>query len=145
MLCLNSAGDYSAESLLEMIALHLDASHAECTIWKEFASCFLKLSLRDEDTLSACLDGNDGVQKQRFSVRYNRTPEIFTERKSGKAWRLRCRWWLKRHFSNNMLASEIVRGNSVSFYHRDTLLFTTYGLMHYTSLGFPARTNRSYI
>lgn len=105
------AGNYSAESLLEMIALHLDATYADSNIWREFASCFLKLSQYDEDRISVCPDANEGGKKQSFSVRYNRVPDILTEGKSGKAWMFRCKWWLRRHFSQNMLTSEIAAGN----------------------------------
>lgn len=99
------------ESLLEMIALHLDATYADSNIWREFASCFVKLSQYDEDRISVCPDGNERGKKQSFSVRYNRVPDILTEGKSGKAWMFRCKWWLRRHFSQNMLTSEIAAGN----------------------------------
>lgn len=104
-------GDYSPQHLLEMIALHLDATYPECNIWKEFASCLLKIYSWEEDRLSMCLDGKEGTNKQRCSVRFNRIPEIFTQGISGKTWRFRCRWWLTRHFSLNIIKSEIEAGD----------------------------------
>ena len=104
------SGDYSLESLLEMIALHLEATYPESNIWREFASCFLKLYEYEEDRLSVCLNGNKGEQKANPSVYYKRMPKIFTEGKSKNAWRLRCKCWLKRHFGNKMLGSEIASG-----------------------------------
>ena len=104
------SGDYDAASLLEMIALHLDATYAEFDIWREFALCFLKLSQCEEDRMSVCLDGNEGKHKPKYAVRFNRIPNIFIEGKSGKTWRFRCRWWLTRHFSKNLINSEVAAG-----------------------------------
>ncbi|KAF4369999.1 hypothetical protein G4B88_016160 [Cannabis sativa] len=104
-------GEYSSESLLEVIASHLDATYADHNTWRDFASCFLKLSQYEEDQMSVCLNENDGGVKQRYSVSLNKTPNLFRESKSRKNWRLRCRWWMTRHFSSNMLASEIAAGD----------------------------------
>ncbi|XP_044464897.1 uncharacterized protein LOC123195290 [Mangifera indica] len=108
---MHQTGNYSSESLLDMIALHLDATYADSNIPREFASCFLKLSLYDEDRMSVCPDANEGGKKQTLSLRYNRVPDILTEGKSGKAWMFCCKWWLRRHFSQNMLTSEISAGD----------------------------------
>ncbi|KAK0599231.1 hypothetical protein LWI29_003455 [Acer saccharum] len=110
LISMHQNGDYSPTSLLEMIALHLDATYANENTWREFALCFLKLSRYDEDRMSVCLDGNESEQKQ-FSHRYNRPPTILTEGKLGQSWKFRCKWWLNRHFSKNMLASEIAAGD----------------------------------
>ncbi|XP_030944135.1 uncharacterized protein LOC115968777 [Quercus lobata] len=104
-------GDYCLESLLEMIALHLDSTYAEYNTWKEFALCFLKLSQYEEDQMSVCTNKNEDGQEQTETIYFSKTPRIFTKGKSGKSWRLRCRWWLTRHFSNNMLVSEIAAGD----------------------------------
>lgn len=93
-----------------MIALHLDATYAELNTWREFALCFLKLSQCEEDRMSVCLDRNEGQNKPKYAVRFNRIPSIFIEGKSGKAWSFRCRWWLKRHFSENIIKSEAAAG-----------------------------------
>ncbi|KAL5132504.1 hypothetical protein HKD37_12G035161 [Glycine soja] len=102
-------GDYSLVSLLEMIALHLDATDAEYNTWKVFSSCFLRLSSYEEDCMSSCPIQNEDGHKQHFPL--NKTPKIFTDGISGKSWRLRCRWWLTKHFSNSKLESEINTGD----------------------------------
>ncbi|KAL7249633.1 hypothetical protein ACSBR1_011759 [Camellia fascicularis] len=108
---MHQKGDYNPQQLLEMIALHLDATYAESNIWKEFASCFLKIYGCEEDRMSVCLNGNEGVNNQGYSICFNRIPKIFTDGISGKAWKFRCRWWLTRHFSHNILRSEIAAGD----------------------------------
>ncbi|TYH74477.1 hypothetical protein ES332_D05G401800v1 [Gossypium tomentosum] len=110
LVSMHQKGDYSLESLVEMIALHVEATFPESETWREFASCFLKLYEYEEDRLSVCLVGNEGEQKANRSIYYRRIPSIFTEVNSRRAWRLRCRCWLKRHFGKRMLASEIASG-----------------------------------
>ncbi|KFK35738.1 hypothetical protein AALP_AA4G030100 [Arabis alpina] len=97
---------YSRESLIEMIALHVEASFPDPEIWEEFASCFIHFfDNLDEDRMSVCLngDGEEHNQQQTYSVRYNPTPKMFTN----SSWTLRAKWWLNRHFSHEMLESEI--------------------------------------
>ncbi|KAL6976124.1 hypothetical protein U1Q18_024915 [Sarracenia purpurea var. burkii] len=95
-----------------MIALHLDATYGESNTWKEFACCFLDLHRFEEDRMSMCLNSNEGVNKQRgYSISFNRISKIFTDGISGKTWRFRSRWWLTRHFSQNILRSEIASGD----------------------------------
>ncbi|KAF5478612.1 hypothetical protein F2P56_005155 [Juglans regia] len=108
---MHQSGDYGLESLLEMIALHLDATYAEYNTWREFASCFIKLSQCEEDRLSVCKNENEDMQEQPDSIHFSKTPRIFTEGQSGKSWRLRCRWWLTRHFTKTILESEIAAGD----------------------------------
>ncbi|KAK3198382.1 hypothetical protein Dsin_021797 [Dipteronia sinensis] len=110
LISMHQNGDYSLTSLLEMVALHLDATYANENTWREFALCFLKLSRYDEDRMSVCLSGNESEQED-FSIRYDRPPTILTEGKLGQSWKFRCKWWLNRHFSKNMLASEIAAGD----------------------------------
>lgn len=100
------AGHYSTEKLLEMIALHLDATYADRNIWKEFASCFLKLSPSEEDRISTCNDKTLQGQSKNF----NRKPVIVANSVMGKEWKLRCRWWMTRHFSKMILVSEFEAG-----------------------------------
>lgn len=102
------SGDYGTERLVEMIALHLDATFADCNIWKELASCLFKLSQCEEDEMSTCFDRDD--RKQQHLVLSIRIPAIFTNSESLYAWRLRCRWWLTRHFSLKTLQSDISSG-----------------------------------
>ncbi|KAA8523951.1 hypothetical protein F0562_010374 [Nyssa sinensis] len=111
LVSLHQNGDYSTEQLLEMIALHLDATYAECNTWKEFAACFLKLSECEEDRMSMCLDGNEDGPKQSYSIRFNRIPKNLTDGILGKSWRFRCKWWLTRHFSRSILNSEFAAGD----------------------------------
>ncbi|KAG7595075.1 TATA box-binding protein-associated factor RNA polymerase I subunit A-like [Arabidopsis thaliana x Arabidopsis arenosa] len=96
--------EYSRESLIEMIALHVEASFPEPEIWKELASCFSHFFENlDEDRLSVCLDGSeDKKNPQTYSVRYNPTPKMFTN----TSWTLRAKCWLNRHFSPEMLETE---------------------------------------
>ncbi|KAL5853904.1 hypothetical protein ACOSQ3_009022 [Xanthoceras sorbifolium] len=111
LISMHQNGDYSTESVLEMIALHLDATYANENTWREFALCFLKLAQYNEDRMSVRLDGIYSEQNRRFSVHYNRPPTILTDGKSRQSWMFRCKWWLNRHFSNDTLASEIAAGD----------------------------------
>lgn len=103
-----------------MIALHLDATDAEYSIWRVFSSCFYKQSLCEKDCMSTCSIQNENGQGQHCS--FNRTPKVFTEGISGKSWRLRCRWWLTRHFSNRKLESDIETGIYFDFNFQQTIL-----------------------
>ncbi|KAL1195776.1 hypothetical protein V5N11_002554 [Cardamine amara subsp. amara] len=100
---------YRREKLIEMIALHVEASFPEPEIWKELASCFLHFFENlDEDRMSVCLNGNGEERKpQTYSLRYNPTPRMFINNKS---WTLRAKWWLHRHFSPGMLETDIKNG-----------------------------------
>ncbi|XP_071689083.1 uncharacterized protein [Rutidosis leptorrhynchoides] len=97
-------GRYSIEKLVEMIAKHLEASYPDCHIWKEFASCFIKLSHCDEDRMSSCV--GDSCTKRSANV-----PDMFKDDEVSDNWRLRCRWWQTRHFTQTRLTSEIASGN----------------------------------
>ncbi|XP_010432540.1 PREDICTED: uncharacterized protein LOC104716794 isoform X2 [Camelina sativa] len=102
-------GEYSRESLIEMLALHVEASFPEPEIWKELASCFSHFfESLDEDQMSICLDDRSGDKRnqQTYSVRYNPTPKMF----ANTLWALRAKWWLNRHFSPGMLETEIKNG-----------------------------------
>lgn len=103
-------GDYDTQSLVEMIALHLDASYGTRDTWQELASCLLKLSQCEGDRESACNSGSDPESRGCLDDS-NRVPELFTCGESGKSWRLRSRWWLNRHFHDWILMSEIASGN----------------------------------
>lgn len=106
------AGEYSLESMLEMIALHLDATDSEHNTWKVLSSCFLTLYSYEEDCMSSCPMQTKNGHKQLGS--FDKTPKIFTDGTSGKSWYLRCRWWITRHFSNSKLESEIESGIIIS-------------------------------
>ncbi|KAM4088522.1 hypothetical protein ACJW30_07G076900 [Castanea mollissima] len=96
-----------SNSLAKLVRMHQN----EYNSWKEFALCFLKLSQYEEDQMSVCTNKNEDGQERTETIYFSKTPRIFTKGKSGKSWRLRCRWWLTRHFSNNMLVSEIAAGD----------------------------------
>lgn len=104
-------GYYGTEKLVEMIAWHLDAVLAEYSTWKEFASCFLELSQSVGDQVSVCFDSNEDEKKENFSYNIIQIPAIFTNPESQYTWRLRCRWWEKRHYSQKVLESEIAAGD----------------------------------
>lgn len=109
-----NSGEYGVESLVEMIALHLDAANAAPSTWQEFAMCFFKLAKQEEDRLSVCLNGGESGPRQCYSGQITVIPKIFTAGNSGKAWRFRCRWWLRRHFSCSVLESDIAAGTLTS-------------------------------
>lgn len=107
-------GNYDAESLLEMISLHLDATHASRGVWGELASCLLKLqmmSLSEEDCMSTvqCTNGNES--KHACSFPPHAIPKMFMRSDVRKSWRLRCRWWSARHFCKGMYLSEVEEGD----------------------------------
>ncbi|URE16330.1 hypothetical protein MUK42_12845 [Musa troglodytarum] len=93
-------GNYDTVPLLEMITLHLDATDGRSSIWEEFASCFLKIltsSVADyEDRVSVNRQGGSAA-----IVSSNKIPRVFTEGQSRESWKVRCRWWITRHFSKN--------------------------------------------
>ncbi|GJY05125.1 Ran GTPase [Tanacetum coccineum] len=103
----NHPGYYSVEKLVEMIAWHLDATYADSHIWKEFASCFIRLAQCDDDRMSSCVDSYGDSCTERVK----NVPDMFKDNVSRKNWRSRCRWWLTRHFTQTILASEVASGN----------------------------------
>lgn len=130
LVTLHHRGEYDPQQLLETIALHLEASYPESNIWKEFASCLIKLCRCEEDRMSVCLDKNESETKQAEFFRFKSVPEIFTMGKSGKSWKLRCRWWLNRHFSRTILSSEIEAGDSQLLAYKATSASYMYGNEH---------------
>ncbi|KAL9668800.1 hypothetical protein QQ045_006340 [Rhodiola kirilowii] len=109
LISLHREGEYESESLIEMIALHLDATFADYHTWKEFAVCFLELSRLEEDRLSICQDGDEHQHMQ--GVVTMRIPIIFKDTILSKNWIFRCKWWLNRHFGKKMCQEEIATGN----------------------------------
>lgn len=100
----HSAGDYTVDSLLEMIAVHLD--YADSNTWGEFASCFLKLIHGEGDCESVCMNREEDKTLHFHPI----TPQMFMNPNSLKSWKDRCRYWLTNHFSSNLLDSEIESG-----------------------------------
>ncbi|KAJ4982087.1 hypothetical protein NE237_032924 [Protea cynaroides] len=104
----HGTGEYNLEPLVEMIALHLDATYATCDIWRELASCFLKLSQLEEAQMSVCGNENEcGGGKQQFSICFNVIPRSFIEGNLRMLWKLHCRWWSRLHFSKNIYDSDM--------------------------------------
>lgn len=101
-------GNYNLESLLEMIALHLDGTYPEYDTWRELAMCFLKLYQSEEDRVSTACSIGTGGHKLMSSLNINSNIKLLTEKNSRNTWRLRCRWWLTRHFSHKITAETSV-------------------------------------
>lgn len=107
---------------MEMIALHLDATFADWKTWQELASGLFKLSQCEEDEMSTCINQYEYGKKQHV-VPSNRIPAIFTNPEPKSEWRLRCRWWLSRHFSKQSLHSDIASGIVRKFLNLFSLIF----------------------
>ncbi|KNA21834.1 hypothetical protein SOVF_039690 isoform A [Spinacia oleracea] len=111
LMALHQKGEYATERLVEMIALHLEATYGDHTSWREFALCLPKLSHCEEDRMSMCGDVEQVKSGNLHTTRFCRTPASLVEGMSGKAWKFRCKWWLNRHFSKQILASEMEEGD----------------------------------
>ncbi|XP_071718946.1 uncharacterized protein [Rutidosis leptorrhynchoides] len=103
---LHHNGYYRLEKLIEMIALHLEATYADSYIWKEFASCFIRLVDCDEDRISSTNDDDDDVSCTKRTSSLSSVPDMFLNDTSSETWKLRCRWWRTRHFTKTILSSE---------------------------------------
>ncbi|XP_022870466.1 uncharacterized protein LOC111389747 [Olea europaea var. sylvestris] len=58
----------------------------------------------------SCSNGKDG-HNQASSCHSNQILDISTNSAYGKNWRLRCIWWLNRHFSHSIFLSDIATGD----------------------------------
>ncbi|KAK9688832.1 hypothetical protein RND81_09G014200 [Saponaria officinalis] len=105
---LHKRGDYAPDRLVEMISLHLEATYGDLMIWREFANCLLKISICDR--VSVCMNGEQVEDDRKRTKLSSKKPDVFVEGLSGKSWKLRCKWWLNRHFSKHVLTSEIEKG-----------------------------------
>ena len=77
-----SSGDYQTESLLEYIGLHLDATYGCTYIWKELASCFLKLQANcqseyEMDRISIQQNSNHSDAQYKIFTSANQLPNMF--------------------------------------------------------------------
>jgi hypothetical protein len=113
---MHNDGSYSIEKLVEMIALYLDATKGDNYIWKEFTSCFLRITQCGQEHMSDNRNNEDytGENAKRNLVNSDkiRIPDLLVHRESGNSWRFRCRWWLTRHFSPKILLYDITTGNA---------------------------------
>jgi hypothetical protein len=108
---LHKKGDYQTESLLEYIALHLDATYGCTYIWRELASCFLKMQANcqseyEMDRMSTQQNGNHSDAQYKIFTSANQLPNMFQKSESRSTWKLRCRWWARRHFSRERIYLE---------------------------------------
>ena len=95
--------------------MHLEATYSGYNTWSEFASCLLQISRCEEDRASMCVDGDEADSKESYGATFSRIPDMFVRGISGKTWKLRCKWWLNRHFSKETLAFEMSAGISFQF------------------------------
>ncbi|KAF6149433.1 hypothetical protein GIB67_016971 [Kingdonia uniflora] len=107
LIILHSNGAYGLAALIEMIALHLDASYGAWDIWRELASCFVKLLPRCEDQMPVCGNASSGDSLESLGE----ILRAFRNEGSRKSWKLRLIWWSTRHFSANVRTSEIKSGD----------------------------------
>ncbi|KAK1324858.1 hypothetical protein QJS10_CPA01g00547 [Acorus calamus] len=109
---MHKSGTYSTKALLEMIALHLDATCGACDAWEELCMCFLKLQnmvMRDkcgEDLLSTNVKTVVNESNPMPTGSSNAIPDVFMGQEARISWDLRCKWWHTRHFSSNVYLSE---------------------------------------
>lgn len=108
---LHKKGDYQTESLLEYIALHLDATYGCTYIWRELASCFLKMQAKcqsehEMDRISTQQNGNHSDARYKIFTYANQLPNMFQKAESRTTWKLRCRWWARRHFNTERIYLE---------------------------------------
>uniref|UniRef100_M8B481 Uncharacterized protein n=1 Tax=Aegilops tauschii TaxID=37682 RepID=M8B481_AEGTA len=104
-------GYYNTTRLLERIALHLDCVNGKPSIWEELVSCFLRLfsdrTTDYEDCISCNVEGDASIDA------FSSLSSVFFEQHTRESWKLRCKWWMNRHFSKNIYMSETAKDNEV--------------------------------
>ncbi|KAM3208750.1 hypothetical protein ACQJBY_063438 [Aegilops geniculata] len=102
-------GYYNTTRLLERIALHLDCVNGKPSIWEELVSCFLRLfsdrTTDYEDCISCNVEGDASIDA------FSSLSSVFFEQHTRESWKLRCKWWMNRHFSQNIYMSETAKGD----------------------------------
>ncbi|XP_020082908.1 uncharacterized protein LOC109706481 isoform X2 [Ananas comosus] len=107
---MHKTGSYITIQLMEMIALHLDSADGKSNVWEEFASCFLKLLTAGISDYEDCISTN--IQGDFTNITSsNKIPKVFTVGRAKETWKVRCRWWVNRHFSKNAFLAEIQAGD----------------------------------
>nr|CAB3494872.1 unnamed protein product [Digitaria exilis] len=109
-LLLVTPGYYNTIQLLEAIALHLDSVSGKPCIWEELALCFLRLfsnKTADYEDYMSCTNAHRDEALEAFS----KVSSFFFEGQARESWKVRCRWWMHRHFSQNAYASETLTGD----------------------------------
>ncbi|XP_057819648.2 uncharacterized protein LOC131032643 isoform X1 [Cryptomeria japonica] len=108
---LHKKGSYQTDSLVECIALHLDAAHGHAYIWRELASCFQEIQAEwqakheNDDRLSTEQGNYSDIKYGRLTFS-NQLPRMFCNSQLRSNWMLRCKWWAGRHFSKDRIHLE---------------------------------------
>lgn len=102
-------GYYNTIQLLETIALHLDSANGKPCIWEELVSCFLRLFSDWTTDYEDCISWN--VQGDAAITAFSGFSSVFFERHTRESWKVRCRWWMNHHFSQNIYTSETLKGD----------------------------------
>ncbi|XP_051203965.1 uncharacterized protein [Lolium perenne] len=102
-------GYYNTVRLLESIASHLDSVNGKPFIWEELVSCFLRLfsdrTTENEDCFSCNVEGDAEINAS------SSLSSVFCEQHTRESWKLRCKWWMNHHFSQNNYMSETEEGD----------------------------------
>nr|XP_051190857.1 uncharacterized protein LOC127304200 [Lolium perenne] len=102
-------GYYNTVRLLESIALHLDSVNGKPFIWEELVSCFIRLfsdrTTENEDCFSRNVEGDAEINAS------SSLSSVFCEQHTRESWKLRCKWWMNHHFSQNNYMSETEEGD----------------------------------
>ncbi|KAM0914449.1 hypothetical protein ACQ4PT_011618 [Festuca glaucescens] len=102
-------GYYNTVRLLESIALHLDSVNGKPFIWEELVSCLLRLfsdrTTEYEDCISCNVEGDAEINAS------SSLSSVFCEQHTRESWKLRCKWWMNHHFSQNNYMSETEEGD----------------------------------
>ncbi|VAI72570.1 unnamed protein product [Triticum turgidum subsp. durum] len=104
-------GYYNTTRLLERIVLHLDCVNGKPSIWEELVSCLLRLfsdrTTDYEDCISCNVEGDASIDA------FSSLSSVFFEQHTRESWKHRCKWWMNRHFSQNIYMSETAKDNDV--------------------------------
>uniref|UniRef100_J3MCV6 Uncharacterized protein n=1 Tax=Oryza brachyantha TaxID=4533 RepID=J3MCV6_ORYBR len=106
---LHRKGYYNTIQLLEAIALHLDSVNGKLCIWEELVACFLRLFSDQTTDCGDCMSCN--VQGDGTFTASSNFACVFFEQHTRETWKVRCRWWMNHHFSQNICTSETVTGD----------------------------------
>ncbi|XP_031503515.1 uncharacterized protein LOC116266434 [Nymphaea colorata] len=106
---MHESGNYVMEKLIEMIAIHLDATCGTSYVWQHLAVLLLQVQTKqfqyEDDRFSTehAYKGNTSLPSFTNTVLL---PKMFSGREQQKVWKLRCRWWYTRHFSSKINLNE---------------------------------------
>ncbi|CAN6463369.1 unnamed protein product [Victoria cruziana] len=108
---MHESGNYVMEKLIEMIALHLDATCGTSYVWKHLAGLLLKVHMeleqfQYEDDRFSTEHAHRGNTSLPSSTNRILLPKIFSQKEQKQVWKLRCRWWYTRHFGSKINLNE---------------------------------------